>query len=282
MLKRILFILIYLFTWVVFFEIARIYFLFSTWEYASGVPGSLILQSLWFGLKMDLSMASYFTIPVCLFVMLGLIIPAFRKKGVYVIYTWVILFIQLLLVVTDAEIYKAWGSRIDFTPVKYISNPKEMWASISHLPVFWILLALIIVYLLFCWAFKKVISKTISLLQHTKLKLIQSVLILVLMGSLIIPIRGGFQLSPLNQSSVFFCNNQYANNAAINASWNFMYAVTLMNQLKGNPYEFMNQSDAENFVNALYNQQSNTEQVINVSDAVKPNIIIIKIGRAHV
>ena len=275
MLKRILFILIYLFTWVVFFEIARIYFLFSTWEYASGVPGSLILQSLWFGLKMDLSMASYYTIPVCLFVMLGLIIPAFRKKGVYVIYTWVILFIQLLLVVTDAEIYKAWGSRIDFTPVKYISNPKEMWASISHLPVFWILLALIIVYLLFCWAFKKVISKSISLLQHTKLKLIQSVLILVFMGSLIIPIRGGFQLSPLNQSSVFFCNNQYANNAAINASWNFMYAVTLMNQLKGNPYEFMNQSDAENFVNALYNQQSNTEQVINVSDSVKPNIIII-------
>jgi len=275
MFKRILFILFYLFIWVVFFEITRIYFLFRTWDYVAGVPGSLILKSFWYGLKMDLSMASYFTIPVCLFVLFGVLIPFFRKKKVFIIYTFVLLFIELLLVLADAEIYKAWGNRIDFTPVKYISNPKEMWASISHLPVFWMLLILLIVYLFLCWGFNKIISKTISLLQYAGYKYIQALLILIFMGSLIIPIRGGFQLSPLNQSSVFFCNNQYANNTAINATWNFMFSVIRMNQLSGNPYEYLKQEEAEKTVKRLFNSQGKIEQIVNQPDSIKTNVIVI-------
>jgi len=275
MLKKILFILIYLFTWVAFFELARVFFLLSTWEYARQVPARLIFQSLWYGLKMDLSMAAYITVMVCLFVLLGLFIPTFRTKRVYVVYTAVILFIQLLLIVVDSEIFKAWGNRIDFTPLKYLSSPKEMWASISHLPVFWILLGLLIVYLLLLWGFRKVIQRIIPLLQNNNLRWVQSVIVLVFLGLLIIPARGGLQLSPLNQSSVFFCNNQFANNAAINASWNFMHSVTLMSQLNGNPYEYMKEEEALNLVKPLFEVEGKTEQILNVSDSIKTDVIFI-------
>jgi len=275
MLKRVLFILIYLLSWVAFFELARIFFLLSTWEYATEVPRQLIFQSLWYGLKMDFSMASYITVLVCLFSIAGIFIPFFRTKKIYIFYSALVLFLLLLLIIVDAEVFKAWGNRIDFTPLKYLSNPKEMMASVSHLPVFWILAAFIIVYLLLVWGFGKIILKSMPLLQNTRVRWLQSIIVFICMGLLIIPIRGGVQLSPLNQSSVFFCNNQYANNAAINATWNFMHSISLLNQLKGNPYVYMDEEISNQIVNDLYNTESKNEQVINVSDSVRPNIILI-------
>ncbi len=275
MLKRILFILAYIFAWVVFFEIARVFFLFSTWQYASRVPAYLVFQSLWYGLKMDLSMACYIAISVCLFAIAGLFLPFFRTRKIYLFYTGIILFIILLLIVTDAEIYKAWGTRIDFTPLKYLFYPKEVWASISHLPVFFILFILLIVYIFLLLIFRNIFIKTQPLLNSIRFRWIQLIVTLLFMCVLIVPIRGGFQLSPLNQSSVYFCNNQFANNAALNACWNFMYSVIRMNQLNNNPYVYLTEQQATEITNSLFISEGKTEQVVKDSGSVKPNIIII-------
>ncbi|HLF46286.1 MAG TPA: sulfatase-like hydrolase/transferase [Chitinophagaceae bacterium] len=273
--KRILFLLVYFFTWVVFFELGRIFFLLTTSQAALHTPSQLIFQSLWYGVKMDLSMAAYITILPCLFVLAGLFIPLFREKRIYVIYTGIILFIQLLLIIADAEIYKAWGVRLDFTPLKYLANPKEVWASISHLPLIWILSGFLLVYFLLLWIFNRIINRSIGLLQVRRFKLVQLVIVLLFTGLLIIPVRGGVQLSPLNQSSVFFSNNQYANNAALNASWNFMYSVTMMNQLKENPYEYLNEQEASDKTRVLFETGNKTEQVVTITDTAMPNVVLI-------
>ena len=78
-------------------------------------------------------------------------------------------------------------------------------------------IALLIIYLLFLWVFKKIIKTSTALLQKERVKWLQAIIVIIFTCLLIIPIRGGFQLSPLNQSSVYFCNNQFANNAAVNA-----------------------------------------------------------------
>jgi len=220
-------------------------------------------------------MAAYFTILVCLFVTAALFIPFFRKKYVYFIYTGAILFVQLSLVIADVESFKAWGTRIDSTPLKYLSSPKEVWASISHLPIVLILLGFVIVYILFFWLFRKTISKSLVLLQNNKLWLVQALILILFTGSLIIPIRGGFQLTPINQSSVYFCNNQYANNAAVNPSWNFMHAALQANQLNNNLYTYMKDEEADAIVRSLFDAEGRSEQVINDSNGVKPNVIVI-------
>src|SRR5688572_26853708 len=207
MLKKIFFLLIYIFAWMIFFEIARIYFLASTSQYAKEVPPSLLFQSLWVGLKMDVSMAAYLTLLVCLFVTLALFIPFFRKKHVYFVYTGIILFIQLVITIADAESYKAWGTKLDTTPLEFLSSPGEAWASISHLPVVWGLLGLLAVYFFMFWVFRKTISRSADLLSDNKYRFIQIALLVIFSASLIIPMRGGLQLAPLNQSSVYFCNN---------------------------------------------------------------------------
>ena len=275
MLKKVIFLLIYIFTWVIFFEGARVFFLLTTSQYAKEVSSSLLFQSLWYGLKMDISMAAYFTVLVCLFLIAALFIPHFRKRKLYIVYTGILLFIQLLLVVIDSESFKAWGTRIDSTPLKYLSTPKEVWASISHLPIIFILIGFIVVYLLLFWFFSKVISRSILLLLNNDRRFIQVLLILVFSAVLIIPIRGGFQLSPLNQSSVYFCSNQYANNAAVNASWNFMYSALQINQLNGNFYKYMQDEEADAIVKSLFVAEGKTEQVVKGSGSLKPNVIFI-------
>ncbi|TMI92268.1 MAG: sulfatase [Bacteroidetes bacterium] len=275
MLKKIFFLLIYIFAWVIFFEVARVFFLLSTMEYAKETLSSLVIQSLWYGLKMDLSMAAYLTVLICVFVLAAVFIPFFRKKWIYLVYTGIILFIQLLLIITDSESYKAWGTRIDSTPLKFLSTPKEAWASINHLPIALIIIGLVVIYLLLFWLFMKIISRSIVLLENNKYRFVQASLVLLFTGLLIIPIRGGFQLSPLNQSSVYFCNSQYANNAAINPSWNFMFSVIQMNQLNKNVYEYMSNEDVDAIINPLFETEGKTEQVVYDSSSVNTNVILI-------
>ena len=179
------------------------------------------------------------------------------------------------MIITGVESFKAWGTRIDSTPLKFLSSPKEAWASISHLPLVLIFIGLIVVYLFLFWIFRKIISRSIVLLENSKYRFVQALLILLFTGSLIIPIRGGFQLSPLNQSSVYFCNSQYANNAAINPSWNFMFSAIQRGQLNDHLYQYMGNEEVDAIVDPLFDGQGKVEQVINDSSLVKTNVIVI-------
>jgi phosphoglycerol transferase MdoB-like AlkP superfamily enzyme len=68
---------------------------------------------------------------------------------------------------------------------------------------------------------------------------------------LIVPLRGGVQQIPVNQSDVYFSNKPFANHAAINAPWNVVNSLFL--QIGGvNPYQFMADTTATRTVRQLY------------------------------
>ena len=147
--------------------------------YAKETSSSLLFQSLWYGLKMDLSMAAYFTILVCFFAIAALFIPFFRKKKIYLVYTGILLFTQLLLVIIGSQSYKAWGTRIGSRPLKYLSTPKEVWASISHLPLVLILIGFAFIYFLLFWIFRKTISRSIVLLTNNNRRFVHILNLLI-------------------------------------------------------------------------------------------------------
>ena len=62
---------------------------------------------------------------------------------------------------------------------------------------------------------------------------------------MIIPIRGGFQLIPINESTVFFSNYPLANQAAINLPWTFIHSILEWAYMPdGNPYQKFNEEKA--------------------------------------
>lgn len=272
MLRPLRFLLVYFFSWVLLFEAARVLFLVYNRGVAGNSSPATSLQSMWHGLRMDLSMAAYLLMPVCFLALASVAVSVLRKKTVCLVYTAIVLFLFLLITISDLQVFRQWGFRIDATPLKYLSSPKEAWASISHLPLFLYLIIFLLLYGLLFFLFDRMLKKNIELIQPGKRKLLQVVLILVFTGLLFVPMRGGFQLAPINQSSVYFSENNFANQAAINATWNFVHALMNRTDETKNPYADLERKKAELIAQSLLKQSGFSRKVLNNTH---PNIILI-------
>lgn len=272
---KVFFILKYWLLWALFFELARVIFLFSNYNLAKEAGMSNSAHSLLYGLRMDISMAGYLILPLMLFMLLSVFVPALLKPLIIKIYTGILLFMLLLLLVIDINAFKAWGFRLDASPLKYLSNPREVWASVSNLPVFMIILGFIMIFGGSIYLSNRFINTQVKKLHDAGQKGLEFLVLLLLLGFFIIPIRGGFQLAPLNQSSVYFSENNFANQAAINAPWNFMHSLDQNTESNMNPFTYVNEKQAQLMVDSLRVSNKTRLNIFRPSAPVKPNIIII-------
>ena len=269
---RLKFLLLYLLGWVAFFQFARIVFYVSQWSDTLQLNFRTILFSFLYGIRMDLSMAAYLTVPVCILVLLSIFIPFFRRSLPYKIYSGILVFIILLIVVADIEVFKQWGFRIDASPLKYLESPNEVWASISHLPIVFYILLFLLIFLLTFFFFAKFLNRISIHLMRPRYPFFAALIPLVFAGLMIIPIRGGFQLTPMNQSIVYFSPNNFANQAAVNATWNLMYTLVSENDARKNPYNYMPAEEAAHIKDSLFKSSGETSMLLNTRS---PNIILI-------
>jgi phosphoglycerol transferase MdoB-like AlkP superfamily enzyme len=275
MFSKLRFIFLNLLAWLVFFELVRMIFLLYHLTETSQLSSRTIFLTFVYGFRMDISMVSYLLIPVCLFVILSVVVPFFRRSLVYKIYNGVMLFVCSLITIVDLEIYNEWGYRLDSTIFQYLGNAKEATASVSHLPLFRILLVFLIVFLLLLYAFNKLVDRSIQLLEPSKEFILLSPLVVgALIALLIIPIRGGLQMQPLNQSWVYFSTNNYANVTALNEPWNFFQDVLDKQRPKNNPFLFFSGKRSEAIVDSLYASSHAHMQFVDTS-AGKPNVILV-------
>jgi phosphoglycerol transferase MdoB-like AlkP superfamily enzyme len=275
MLKRPLFIVKYWICWILLFEAARVGFLLANFREVQLAGAGLSFRSLFYGLRMDLSMATYIVLPVILFVILSHFIKFFRSGLLYLGYTSLVLLFILPALFADVGLFKAWGTRLDATPLKYLSSPKEAWASVSHLPLFWILLSLAVLYLVLIFLSKKLLDRNTIALHAGPKKGLSFLVILLLTGLFVIPLRGGLQLAPLNQSSVYFSQNNFANMASINAPWNFLYALNHNTGDQTNPFQVAANPAARRIVDSLFSVEGRMDRIIDLQKTPAPNVIVI-------
>ncbi|MFT3902850.1 MAG: LTA synthase family protein [Niabella sp.] len=263
----------YFLFWIIYFMTGRVIFLAYQKQQTAllewGDIGGVFLH----GLKMDFSAAGY----ICGFFFLVLSISGLLSRQVtrkiLFYYTVVVLVFTSLLSIIDLEIFNAWGFRIDSTPLRYLANPGEAWASSKSSPV--LLLAVLFI-LLFCvsfWVVKRFIFRQID--KWGEIRFFPFVVYGLLMsGLLIIPIRGGFGLAPMNQSAVYFSKNNFANISAINPVWNFIASVMRSKSGSKNPYIFLQEAQAKQIVKDLY-ESKDTQRFVLDSASPRPNILII-------
>ncbi|MEO6452468.1 MAG: LTA synthase family protein, partial [Ginsengibacter sp.] len=90
---------------------------------------------------------------------------------------------------------------------------------------------------------------------------------------LIVPIRGGLQQIPINQSNVYFSDKVFANHAAVNVGWNVMKSILKKDFDKHNPYIYFSEQQAQQSFDSLYpSEKYLPAQILNTS---RPNIILI-------
>ncbi len=269
--NRLLFSLQYFFFWIIYFVFARLFFLLYYFDKTQELSFTTTLKTFLYGLHLDASFAGYLSVIPFLLMIFSVFI---NLKPISTIIKWYtnlnILFITLLLFV-DAGLYQAWGVRLDTSLLPYLNTPELMIASTSTIQLISGLLGWVVISYLFIKIFNIYITK-----QSKKIApgfWLEVPLFLVLTAALIIPIRGGFQTIPVNQSNVYFSNKMFANHAAINFIWNFFNTLTHKTDGK-NPYIYFDDETATNTINKTKNKllKADIDSVLTID---KPNIILI-------
>lgn len=217
-----------------------------------------------------MSMAAYFSL-------LPFLLLSIATKGTWsivrriiAIYSITLLILVGFMTVVDAELFAAWGFHLDTTFLNYLATPKEALSSAISSPLVLLLCIWILLSAVSVWAFRRLILKYNF---HSKNSIIQVAVGLLLTAALIIPVRGGFQVVPINESAAYFSSNNLLNQAALNVVWNFIH-TSLERYDETQPYRFMDKKEADDLVKNLYQTGSEKKErtVINTS---KPNIILI-------
>ena len=269
--KRLEFIALYGLAWVLIFQFFRVIFLAYHYKKALELPSSLWVESATHGLPMDISFAAYIlAIPTLLMMFTGQRWDWYRKT--LSIYTIIIVSLITVLTVVDLELFRAWGFRIDATSLHYLETPAEAFASMGAAPVWQLVLLLIVLIFLVNRVLQTIIRRITASFRRSPL-LYTVPAFLVIAGSLIVPIRGGFQLAPMNESAVFFSDKSFANYAAVNVPWNYMRSVLNEAYSDENPFKYVEDGEASRKVTSLYSRMGETQQVIDTVG--KKNVLVI-------
>ena len=220
---------------------------------------------------MDISFASYAAVIPTL-----LIAFTSRRWNWYLktlnIYSGLVSFVIVTMIVLDLELFRAWGFRIDSTSLHYLATPMEAFASMGAAPVIPLLLLLILLLSLVFFCFITIQRRCIPHFKTTPI-FYTFIIFLALCGSLVIPIRGGLQQIPMNESNAFFSDKSFANYAAINVPWNYASSIINSSYSKRNPYLSFKEKDSELIVSNLYKHNKESEQLVRNEKNI--NVIII-------
>ena len=267
----------YFLFWVLFFGLGRALFLGYQHAAASKLPLATLLATFWFGLRLDASAAAYVCVLPFLLLALGSLWPRLPLRGLLAGYSVAMGLVLALLLTADLELYRAWGFRLDDTPLQYLNSPKEMAASAGSAPLGLLLAALLALSAGGRLLYKGVVGRLAPLpAWFGRGRTAVAGLLYVLL--LVVPLRGGTQQIPINQSDVYFSRTAFANHAALNAPWNLMSALVLRSE-EHPPHPFMPDTTARRLVEGLYplavGAAAPPDSTASILSEARPNVLFI-------
>ncbi|MBW3544029.1 MAG: sulfatase-like hydrolase/transferase [Bacteroidetes bacterium] len=270
--ERSVFLVGYYFYWLIYFIFTKAVFLLYHQPLSKKLPAETLLGIFWHGLALDLSFSAYLCAIPFLVVAFSAFIP-FRQwlAAFLLVYTSIMIFVVTFLCTADLELFRIWGFRLDASPLNYLNTPGEMFVSVGNAPIWLLVILNILINLFFSFAYRHQlhpVAKTFSAIRFYWL-----LPLLFITALLILPLRGGLQEIPINQSSAYFSRNHFANQAAINLPWNFFHALSKWQKKEEHPYLYTAPAIADSLVDALYKGSAlSGRQLLNTP---KPNIILI-------
>lgn len=270
----VIFFIKYFFFWFLFFIVLKIMFLI--WNH----PETIKINAhdwwgiFWYGKKMDLSVAGYFSLVPGL----ALTLIHFLNKRLLIVflrvYTILILAVITIGGFTDIVLFPHWGTRLGILFINAISDPVGVYSSIKWWQFLLSCIICISWVLLWLRFYKKFIESSLRKDFQKSWTVIPTMLFMTAL--LIWPIRGGFDRSPLNHSTVSFSKNYYANQAAFNYFWSFTYDLLEMNDLQ-NPALYMEDDISKKLVSErfLANDTIPFPVYIKQKGDTPPNVILI-------
>ncbi|MDR1171140.1 MAG: sulfatase-like hydrolase/transferase [Bacteroidales bacterium] len=267
--QRIQFFLSYFLYWIVFFAVARLVFMAYNHELSFLMSAGEWFSTFRYGLRMDASMSGYISAVAALILTASAFMRGKAAAGAMSAYTATALVIACILVVSDMELYRHWGFRLDSTPLGYLKTPREALGSAS----LWALavqLALFAALLYGSWiCYRKLLRP--RLMNVASAGWMGIPVFLFATALMILPIRGSLGIAPMNVGFVYFHpDNIFANHSAVNVMWNA--GKSLLNTNEVSEYHFMDDRKAKDIFAACYPPAAHTEILLKEE---RPNVIVI-------
>jgi len=267
--KRLFALGLYSVFWLFFFIIARLFFISLQYKVAFQNTFGELFATFWHGSKLDISTTGYYLLVPVLFIIPGVFTNGNWYKYFIRWYTFFMIIFSIIIVVADANLYTYWGFRMDYTPLFYLKTPAEAMASVSTIRIIINFMTIILMSSFFIILFKKLIDKRFDNFERIRSRIAGVLFFIFLLGALIIPIRGGLGVAPINSGAVYFSQKMFLNHAAINSIWNVGTSAFARNPLK-NPYEFGYLTEETALVDSLILKRGIPDSVLNIK---RPNVM---------
>ena len=271
MIKNLSIVFRYFIFWLLFFFLERLIFILVFFEKIKGASITEIVKSFLIGPWMDVSMVGYISILPLLGIVIIWFIPVIKIPGnVLRWYTRILIVVFSIICAFNFNIYREWGSKINFKALDIaFTSPNEAIASGASSPVFASLVTLVVLIVLSFWFADKIIKYRSFKNANVLSKIVVSVL---LIGVNFLAIRGGWQLSPMNESMAYYSNTPILNHAAVNTEWSLLRDI-LNNKSTENPYQYFSKDEAAKLANEILVKPSGPP--IELLSSTRPNVILI-------
>ena len=157
----------------------------------------------WHGLSLDLSTALYFFCLPFLLTVVSLWVK--MPRTAFLLYNAVVAVAFSLAFVADTSLYPFWHFKFDASCLQYLETPTEAMASVTTGYLLLRLVLLVALAVLVYLAF----SRLRTSFQRAHQRILANLVALLLIGPIIIGIRGGLGESTTNIGQVYFSKNQF-------------------------------------------------------------------------
>jgi len=260
--------------WMLLFAFSRTVFLLFNYNLlmVEGIGFSEAMASYWHALHLDLSTASYFLIfPFIILLVQSFYSPRWLNK-VNKVYTFIGVFLFCLLTVVELGIYPEWKTKLPFKAFTYLSNPTEVYDTIST-RLFFTLLGLFMVkftisYLVYLkWFYKNIVNTGRNYLFIAAFALVTPVLLLI-------GVRGGVQQIPINQSESYYSHHNILNLASVNSGFNlFISVIENYKNFGKNPYTYYSNDEVSKTIQEIFKTERDSTTAVLTTQ--RPNIVLL-------
>lgn len=210
------------------FSIFRLLILFSNRDYWEGIS-SVLLQSLWMGIRFDTVITSYI---LALPILFWLIFYIIGRKTIILNkflfwYIFLLFSIAFAICAIDIPYFKQFFSRLDKSAFLWMDNPAFIAEMVFKDFSLW---GYFLPFLLIIWLFFYVLKKIFTALNHAEISTkkigVKVGISVIILGLVFLGIRGRIELkSPIRVGTAYFSDNAFFNKVGLNPNFTLLQSV---------------------------------------------------------
>ena len=260
--------------WMLYFALTRTVFIVYNINLirVEGVNIQEVFASYWHALHLDFATTCYFMFFPLLLILVQTVYQHRILGKINRVYTFFALLLYSLLVSVELGIYPEWKTKLPFKAFTYLSNPTEVYDTVSTSMFFSLIGIFVALLTVSYYAYNKWFYTEVP--GYRRNYLFSAAMILITPVMLFIGARGGVQQIPINQSESYYSLHNIMNIAAVNSGFNlFISAIENYKNIGKNPYAFYSQEEAARTVNhILKTERDSTTYVLTTK---RPNVVLL-------